>query len=81
MVDVNPHRATINTQPIGHPPPNKSTEELEPTTEVQPKWQCLAKTGDIATKSTKTQVPPKMGFNRCHSNIKGSQNDNGHGLY
>ena len=73
--------ATMKMQPIGHPPPNKCTKQPKPATEVQLKWRCLAKMGDIATESTKTQVPPKINFNHCHSSIKGSQNSNGHGPY
>ena len=65
--------ATMKTQPIGHPPSNKCTKQPKPATKVQPKWRCLAGTDDIATESTKSHVPPEMGFNHRHSNIKGSQ--------
>ena len=79
--------ATMKTQPIGHPAPNKCTEQPKPTTKVQLKWHCLAGMIDIATESTKTHLPPEMGFNHRHSNIKdnqkedSSQNGSGHGRY
>ena len=62
--------ATMKTQPIGHPPPNKCTEQPRPTSEVQQNGRCLAKTCDIATNSSKTQVPPKNGFQSLSSQHK-----------
>lgn len=79
--------ATVKRQPIGHPPPKKCTHHRETTTEMLLKWQCLVETIDMATRSTKNQVPPERSFHHPHSNRNDiqnggfSQNGNGHDYY